>query len=103
MNWDHFNLEFTLNNEGISPESYNAITEALTGLSYAGVADNADISKEPYAVITIYMDEKEIEFAFYEYRNEFYAVGQYDSKNASGYVTKEAFGGMLDVIAQKAS
>lgn len=94
---------YTLNNEGISPESYNAITEALTGLSYAGVADNADISKEPYAVITIYMDEKEIEFAFYEYRNEFYAVGQYDSKNASGYVTKEAFGGMLDVIAQKAS
>jgi len=80
---------FLLNGRAIDDETENTLFTYLAQLQYRGVAEQATISGEPDATITLEHGANKLVYSFYGYRNDYYAVELNASGTLGGYIKAE--------------
>ena len=81
--------EYNVNGYILSQENAEKLVGYLTNFNYSGLAAEAVIRGEPDYTVTLSRGERRLTYAFYPYKNDFYAVELSGSGTAGGYVKAE--------------
>ena len=81
--------EYNVNGTKLSENNAETLKKYLTGFTYSGLAQDAVIQGEAECSLTLHKGEQSLTYAFYPYKNVFYAVELNGSGSAAGYVKAE--------------
>lgn len=83
------NTHYTINEHDLSQQAVDALFEYISEFYFSGIAEGMDPAGDPALSITLRNNGNMLEYSFYPYRKDFYAIELNRSGNVSGYVKAE--------------